>query len=178
MGSFYNFKCAHCGYSFEAKYGNGYESEKENLAIKNIFEKGRADKRLQGIFDTLRETVSEEESRDWQKFITHYSVLTGEELKNKLLFFKPPLVFGSWCVYECSNCREFFMHKRISMKCDIGEFEQRYIECPTCGDSQAEPVDEEEYNLTYFRCSDDCLCEVLCPKCNEYLTVTSCGLWD
>ena len=96
MGSFYNFKCAHCGYSFEAKYGNGYESEKENLAIKNIFEKGRADKRLQGIFDTLRETVSEEESRDWQKFITHNSVLTGEELKNKLLFLNLPwfLVHG------------------------------------------------------------------------------------
>ena len=178
MGTLYNVKCTHCGYSFEARYGGGRNCD-DTLLLKKRFEEGKAEKGLQGIFDALRKTVTESEERDNREFVSHdSSIQTEEELQEAVMFFKAPWVSDSWHVYECLECKKLFNRKRIRMTCNKGEFEERYVKCPKCGDPLAAPVDEEEFHPKNPENADDSICDVECPKCNENLTVVSWGFWD
>lgn len=100
MGKLYNVKCTHCGYSFRAEYGD--ERAKDNIVnMKREFEEGKAERELQGIFDALRNTVSEREERDNREFAIQYANESGEDLQEALLLFKAPRISDPWHVYEC-----------------------------------------------------------------------------
>ncbi len=178
MGTFYEVKCAHCGYSFRATYGGGRRSDDDTLMLKIKFEEGKAEKGLQGIFDALRNTVTEREERENREFVIQNKEIAGEELQKELLLFKAPWISDPWHVYECYKCKEFFERKRIRMICDKGEFEEQYVECPTCGDPDAAPIDEEYFYPKDNENDSISVCNMECPKCNESLTVTGWGRWD
>lgn len=177
MGKFYDVKCAHCGYSFRATYGGG-RNEDDSITLKKKFEEGKAEKGLQGIFDALRNTVTEREERDNREFVIQDTNQTEEELQKALMFFKAPWISDPLHVYECFECKKFFIRNRITMICDKGEFEEKYVECPTCGDPYAAPVDEKDFQSKEFKNTDEYVCDVECPKCNENLTVLDWGFWD
>ena len=85
MGTFYDIKCTHCGYSFRATYGGGRHVDNDIVTMKRQFEEGKAEKGLQGIFDALRNTVSEREERDNREFVIQDTSLDGEERQKELL---------------------------------------------------------------------------------------------
>lgn len=177
MGKLYNVKCTHCGYSFRAEYGD--ERAKDNIVnMKREFEEGKAERELQGIFDALRNTVSEREERDNREFAIQYANESGEDLQEALLLFKAPRISDPWHVYECFECKKFFIRKRISIICEKGEFEEKYVKCPECGDPLAAPVDEKDFHPKKPENTDGSICDAECPICNEYLTVISWGFWD
>ena len=177
MGKFYDVKCTHCGYSFEAKYGGGKNYD-DTLRLKKRFEEGKAEKGLQGIYDALRKTVTEREDRHNREFFTDDKNQTEEELQEALLMFKAPWISDPWHVYECSECKKYFLHERIIMICDKGEFEEQYVKCPECGDPLAAPVDEEDFQPKNPENTDSSICDAECPECDENLTVISWGFWD
>ena len=177
MGKFYDVKCTHCGYSYRAHYGGG-RIDDDSVILKRKFEAGKAEKGLQGIFDALRNTVDEREERDNREFVLKDTGLTEEELEEKLLLFKAPWLSDPLHVYECFECKKFFTRKRIKMICDKGEFEEKYAECPNCGDPLAAPVEEERFYPKPAEDTDVYVCEEECPKCNENLRVLSWGFWD
>ena len=177
MGKFYYVKCTHCGYSFRAIYGGG-RSYDGTLILKRKFEEGKAEKGLQGIFDALKNTVTEREDRHNQEFVIRNTSQTEEELQKELFLFKAPRISAPWFVYECSKCKKIFTHKRIRMMCDKGMFEERYVECPTCGNLHAAPVDEKDFHRKNPENTEMSVCDVECPICNENLIVLKWGFWD
>lgn len=177
MGTFYDVKCPNCGYSFRAKYGSGRIND-SSVILKRKFEEGKAEKGLQGIFDALRNTVTEREEKYDRELVMRDTNRTEEELQEALLLFKAPWISDSWHVYECSECKDFFKRKRIRMTCDKGEFEEQYVECPICGDPFAAPVDEKDFKPKNPDNSGMSVCEVECPKCNENLMVLEWAIWD
>ena len=178
MGKFYNVKCTHCGYSFKATYGGGRHGDDDTVMLKMKFEEGKAEKGLQGIFDALRRTVTEREERENREFVLQNDGANEEEIQKDLLLFKAPWISDPWHVYECSKCKKFFKRKRIRMICDKGEFEEKYVECPTCGDPDAAPINEDDFYPKNPGNDSVSICNVECPKCNENLTVTGWGIWD
>ena len=177
MGKFYDVKCTHCGYSYRATYGGG-RADNDTIILKRMFEEGKAEKGLQGIYDALRNTVSEREEKDNQEFVLQNTNLSEEELQDELLLFKSPWISNPWHVYACVKCKKFFTRARISMICDKGVFEEQYVECPVCGDPLAEPVDEKDFRPKMHGNTDVYICDVECPECNQNLTVLCWGLWD
>lgn len=177
MGKFYHIKCTHCGYSFRATYGGGRVDD-DFVTLKREFEEGKAEKGLQGIFNALRNTVTEREERDNREFVIQDTSLTEEERQKELLWFKAPWISNPRHVYECYKCKKYFIHKRIRMICDKGEFEERYVECPTCRDPLSAPVDEEDFFPKDPENTDGSVCDAECPKCKEKLMVLEWGIWD
>ena len=177
MGKFYDAKSTHCGYSFTAEYGEGRVND-NSVALKRKFEEGKAEIGLQGIFDALRNTVSKDEERDDREFVIRNTDQTEEDLQEALLMFKAPWISVSRHVYECFECKKFFIHKRIRMICNRGVFEEQYVNCPECGDPLAAPVDEKDFHPQNPEAADGSECRVECPKCNESLTIISWGFWD
>ncbi len=177
MGKFYDVKCTHCGYTFRAKYGGGRAND-DSLALKRKFEEGKAEKGLQGIYDSLRKTVTEREDRHNREFVTQDKNQTDEELQEALLMFKAPWVSDPWYVYECAECKKFLLRKRIKLICDKGTFEEQYVKCPECRNPDAAPVDEEDFRPRKLENTDGSMCDAQCPKCNETLAVLTWGFWD
>lgn len=64
------------------------------------------------------------------------------------------------------------------MMCDKGMFDERYVECPTCGDLHAAPVDEKDFHRKNPENTEMSVCDVECPICNENLIVLKWGFWD
>lgn len=156
MGTFYNLKCNNCGYIFEAVYGVGFDGYLIASKQKELFEKGKGEAALQDIYDTLKKYADEPDE---------------EGLMNE------PLIELNSMVYECDNCKKFFIHDRISIECRKGIFIENEIPCPECGHNWAKPVEEEEIKPVNAE-SERCLSGCWCPRCGADLEIENYGLYD
>ena len=55
MGTLYDLKCTHCGYSYSARYGSGCADFDDNAILKRKFEEGKAEPGFQSIYDAIKD---------------------------------------------------------------------------------------------------------------------------